>query len=220
LNPAKPGETPEQRPGILENAFGTENTRKNKRDTGTNRTKLLLIWSLFLVDYRHLVTRSNNFVIITTNTALLTISPNPHTKCNLVRSTAVSISFGSKVAQCAPSLVSATPACSINHVTKLESVELARSAYGVGPHVVKPKPVPNLKGTWQFNCLAHAVNRVTRRPPYAAQCQRLRGRDVEGAVKGKDVGVHGLVIKHDAVESAVHAIIDVVCATSVSLAIV
>jgi hypothetical protein len=126
------------------------------------------------------------------------------------------ISFCSKVAQCTPNLLSTNSARSVDYFTELESVELARSTYSVGTHVVKAKPVPDLKCTWQLDCLAHAVNRVTRRPPYTAEGQRLRRRDVEGSVKGKDVGVHGLVIEHDAVERPVHAVVDIVCATEVS----
>lgn len=98
----------------------------------------------------------------------------------------------------------------INNVADLESVELRRGTDGVRAHGVKRQPVANRQSARQLRDRADTVNGVAGRTPHTARAGRNRRRDVERAIQGQNVGLRCLMIEHDAVERAVHAVVHVV----------
>jgi hypothetical protein len=112
-------------------------------------------------------------------------------------------------------------------------VERASGAHGVRTHLSPTEPIPNLDPSGQMDEVPHAVDRVARRTPDRGTFSVLVAHG-DGQILGEvDVGrgragetrdgafdvladrqrvrVDDLVVKHDTVERAVHAVVDVVC---------
>jgi hypothetical protein len=112
-----------------------------------------------------------------------------------------------------------------------ETVEASSRALGVSAHVLKVQPVADIHGVASQPLLGNAVDTVARRAPdrvfdrlsaasavvalfgrcVARVCERV-GAVVEAvgtATRGEDLRDRVLVVKHDAAEVAVHAVVQV-----------
>lgn len=98
-----------------------------------------------------------------------------------------------------------------------EAIELARGADRVGAHVLPQEPVTDLETLgWQPRAGCDEVDRVARRSPNGARLELAlkpcRYLVVECVAEGKYSRMHDLVVEQDAVERAVDAVVDIICA--------
>lgn len=102
--------------------------------------------------------------------------------------------------------------CGVHDSAEREAVELARGADGVSTHIIERQPVADGKRGGQSRCGGHAINAVTRWPPHA--CDPRSGSDVRGDVERAAECEHArmdhLMVEHDAVESTINTLVDVV----------
>jgi hypothetical protein len=113
------------------------------------------------------------------------------------------------------------------------SVERTSSAHGIRAHLAPTQPIPDLNPSGEMDDVPDAIDRVARRSPDGGSFGilvahgdgqilgevdvgwRRAGETRDGSLEilpdGKGVRVDDLMIEHDTVERAVHAVIDVVC---------
>lgn len=103
------------------------------------------------------------------------------------------------------------------HLATFKPVELARSADRVSTHIAEPKPVPDHEVGRQGSGGADTIYGIAGRAPNTAQglCNFVWVNwSSQIFPQRNDVGMDVLVIKHDAVECAVHTIVDVIYVTT------
>ena len=110
-------------------------------------------------------------------------------------------------------------------------VEGACCAESVCTHLAPGKPIAHIETLWKLHELPHAIDRIASRSPHASSfgivIPELNGK-IDGELNigrrwerwngmnnivrnGQRVRVDDLMVKHDAVEGAIYAIVDVVC---------
>lgn len=102
-------------------------------------------------------------------------------------------------------------------VSVRETIEAGSRALGVGTHVLKVEPVANVDGLVEANTLRDAVDAITGGTPdrvFDTLRRRFRGISVSGVIekvarRAQNLGDGMLVVKHDAAEVSVQAIVDV-----------
>lgn len=99
-----------------------------------------------------------------------------------------------------------------------EAIESSSRAFGVGTHVFKVEPITNIKLMIEADALSDAVDAITSGAPDGVLDTLVNALGVgigqwgvveSLATSAKDLGNGVLVVKHDAAEVAVEAIIDV-----------
>lgn len=110
----------------------------------------------------------------------------------------------------------APPTTGIHNLANFEPVEATGSAHRICAHIIESEPIAYLQGGRQRRLGRDTVNAVAGRAPDGRKMLRLRGRDVEGVAHRQDIWVDDLVVEEDAVERAVHPIVDVVYAQLIS----
>ena len=121
-----------------------------------------------------------------------------------------SITHPRKPRQRRPNLPLPRPTRSIQNPRHLKPIKPTRRAYRIRSHPLEPKPIPNLEPRRERCVLTYLIDGVTGGAPDGAGGERLGGGDVEGGAEGEDVREGDGVVKHEAVEGAVYAVIDVV----------
>lgn len=99
------------------------------------------------------------------------------------------------------------------HDSFVETVELAGSTNGVGPHVGPAQPITNTQVLGgQQGAFAHLVDGVAGGTPDGARFSGYVSRVADPlTVEREELGVNLLMVEHDAIEGAIDTIVDIIC---------
>lgn len=103
----------------------------------------------------------------------------------------------------------------INDIRLFETIECRSCSTSIGPHVFKIKPITNIE-FWQHFLSSDTVHGITRGAPDTACKVRLalsegrRSIKVVCALTCQDTRDWGDVVEENAVEAAIHAVVNVV----------